>query len=78
MSWRDDKFTKHILCGHSAQTWCVKFYKNWILTGSEDCTIRIWDSETFECLRVIGEPDPEFFRGYYNYYLTTGIDASIL
>ncbi len=47
--------------GHSSQTECVKFYKNWILTGSVDCTIRIWDSETFQCL-IIGKPDPKILK----------------
>ncbi len=35
---------------------CVKFLKNWIITGSEDCTIRIWDNENYHCLRVLGKP----------------------
>ncbi len=34
---------------------CVKCFKNWIITGSQDCIIRIWDNETFQCLRILGK-----------------------
>ncbi len=62
LNWKNDNFTAHILRGHSSGTECVKFYKNWIITGSQDCTIRIWDSETFQCLKVISEPGPEILK----------------
>ncbi len=55
LNWKNDKFTKHKLAGHSDRTCCVKIFKNWIITGSLDSTIRIWDNETFKCLRVIGK-----------------------
>ncbi len=61
-NWINDRFIQHKLSGHSDETHCVKFFKNWILTGSDDCTIRIWDNETFECLRVLGRPNPEIIR----------------
>ncbi len=56
------------LTGHSAKTYCIKFYNKWILTGSADCTIRIWDSETFRCLRVVGELNLKIVRqlGFLN------------
>ncbi len=57
LNWKNDKFTKHKLSGHSAEIHCVVFFRNWILTGSRDCTIRIWDNETFHCLRVLGKPN---------------------
>ncbi len=64
LNWKNDIFTEHKLTGHSAETYCVKFYKNWIITGSKDCTIRIWDNETFECLRVLGKLNHEITRDY--------------
>ncbi len=41
LNWKNGTFTQHRLSGHSHRTCCVKFFKNWILTGSSDCTIRI-------------------------------------
>ncbi len=61
-NWKNGKFTKHKLSGHFAETQCVKFFKNWIITGSKDCTIRIWDNETFHCLRILGKPNIENLR----------------
>ncbi len=62
LNWKNDKFTRHVLKVHSSKTLCVKFYKNWIITGSDDWIIRIWDIETFQCLRVIGEPDLKLLK----------------
>ncbi len=56
-NWENDKFTKHKLNGHDVQTFCVKFYDNLIFTGSGDCTIKIWDAETYQCLKVLGKPN---------------------
>ncbi len=56
-NWKNGIFTQHKLVDHSSKTSCIIFYKNWILTGSNDGTIKIWDVETFQCLRVFGEPN---------------------
>ncbi len=64
LNWKHDRFTQHKLSGHSAFTFCVKFFKNWIITGSVDCTIRIWDNETYQCLKVLGEQSPKFLRQF--------------
>ncbi len=55
LNWKNGEFRQHALVGHFDKTICFKLYKNWILTGSVDCTIRIWDNETFQCLVVLGE-----------------------
>ncbi len=47
---------------HSAKTYCVEFFKNWIITGSDDCTIRIWDNGTFQCLRILGNINQEILN----------------
>ncbi len=60
-NWKNDIFTQHKL-RDDFEIFCVKCFKNWIITGSEDCTIQIWDSETLKCLRVLGESIPEDMR----------------
>ncbi len=62
LNWKNGIFTKHRLNGHSALTYCVKFFKNWIITASDDYKIKIRDSETYQCLRIFGEPDFEILK----------------
>ncbi len=63
-NWKNDKFTEYILDGDDVDTCCVKFFQDWIITGSEDCTIKIWDNKTYKCLRVLGKPNPEHSESY--------------
>ncbi|KAF2686099.1 F-box/WD repeat-containing protein lin-23 [Lentithecium fluviatile CBS 122367] len=44
------------LNGHTDSVYCCQFDENKIITGSRDRTIRVWDMETFECVKVIGGP----------------------
>jgi len=44
------------LSGHTDSVYCVQFDEEKIITGSRDRTIRVWDINTFQCLRVIGGP----------------------
>ncbi|KAF2857918.1 WD40 repeat-like protein [Piedraia hortae CBS 480.64] len=44
------------LSGHTDSVYCVQFDENKIITGSRDRTIRVWDTNTYECIRVIGGP----------------------
>lgn len=43
--------------GHTDSVYCAQFDETKIITGSRDRTIRVWDLETKECLRVIGGPN---------------------
>ncbi|OCK95962.1 WD40 repeat-like protein [Cenococcum geophilum 1.58] len=45
------------LNGHTDSVYCCQFDENKIITGSRDRTIRVWDLNTFQCLKVIGGPD---------------------
>ncbi len=56
-NWKNDKFTKHELSRQSLETFCIKSYKHWIITGSKDCT-KFWNNENFR-LRILGKPSPE-------------------
>nr|POF17294.1 isoform 2 of f-box/wd repeat-containing protein 1a [Quercus suber] len=44
------------LSGHTDSVYCLQFDEEKIITGSRDRTIRVWDINTFQCLRVIGGP----------------------
>ncbi len=63
--FQDQKSWKHYNEDSKTDSW-YELYKeryllesNWIFTRSEDSTIRIWDNETFQCLRILGVPDPD-------------------
>ncbi|KAK3112811.1 hypothetical protein LTR53_010522 [Teratosphaeriaceae sp. CCFEE 6253] len=45
------------LSGHTDSVYCVQFDEEKIITGSRDRTIRVWDINTFQCIRVIGGPN---------------------
>ena len=45
------------LSGHTDSVYCLQFDEDKIITGSRDRTIRVWDINTFQCLRVIGGPN---------------------
>ncbi len=62
LNWKNDKFTQYKLQDPSTQVFCGKCFKNWIITGLKDGTIKIWDIETFRCLRVLGELTPEILK----------------
>jgi F-box and WD-40 domain protein 1/11 len=44
------------LAGHTDSVYCVQFDEQKIITGSRDRTIRVWDINTYRCLKVIGGP----------------------
>lgn len=44
------------LAGHTDSVYCVQFDEQKIITGSRDRTIRVWDINTYKCLKVIGGP----------------------
>lgn len=45
------------LSGHTDSVYCVQFDEEKIITGSRDRTIRVWDINTMQCIRVIGGPN---------------------
>ncbi|MCJ1284313.1 hypothetical protein MMC26_003644 [Xylographa opegraphella] len=40
--------------GHRDSVYCVQFDEDKILTGSRDRTIRVWDTRTYKCIKVLG------------------------
>ena len=42
--------------GHNDSVYCVQFDREIIVTGSRDRTIRIWATQSHQCLRVLGVP----------------------
>lgn len=45
------------LSGHTDSVYCLQFDEEKIITGSRDRTIRVWDINTYQCLKVIGGPN---------------------
>jgi F-box and WD-40 domain protein 1/11 len=44
------------LSGHTDSVYCLQFDEEKIITGSRDRTIRVWDINTYTCIKVIGGP----------------------
>ncbi|KAF2207438.1 hypothetical protein CERZMDRAFT_51124 [Cercospora zeae-maydis SCOH1-5] len=59
-NWRagaDEAGKAVYLSGHTDSVYCLQFDEEKIITGSRDRTIRVWDINTYQCLRVIGGPN---------------------
>ena len=54
--WRDGYAAAIYLEGHTDSVYCVQFDDQKIITGSRDCTVRVWDAQTYECVKVLGSP----------------------
>ncbi|KAL7270967.1 hypothetical protein RUND412_006304 [Rhizina undulata] len=52
--WEKGIVSAKYLKGHTDSVYCVQFDDNKIITGSRDQTIRVWDIDTSECIKVIG------------------------
>ncbi len=52
---RSEKTPAYILEGHNAEitALCPLLDSNWLITGSKDKTIRIWDLKTHQCMYII-------------------------
>lgn len=42
-----------ILKGHESGVYCLEFFKNTLISGSGDKTIRIWDLEEGKCQKIL-------------------------
>ena len=54
--WLDGYAAAIYLEGHTDSVYCAQFDKEKIITGSRDRTVRIWDTHTYKCVKVLGVP----------------------
>lgn len=54
--WKSSNPSAIYLNGHTDSVYCCQFDEKKIITGSRDRTIRVWDMNTYECIKVIGGP----------------------
>ncbi|KAI8381470.1 quinon protein alcohol dehydrogenase-like superfamily [Radiomyces spectabilis] len=54
-NWRNDKYRLRVLSGHTDGVMCVQFcdLMNVLMTGSYDKTVRVWNMETGQEVRVL-------------------------
>lgn len=55
-NWKAGKADAIYFQGHTDSVYCAQFDEHKIITGSRDRTIRVWDINTYQCLKVIGGP----------------------
>jgi WD40 repeat protein len=55
--WREAQPSAFYFCGHTDSVYCCQFDEEKIITGSRDRTIRVWDLNSFKCIKVIGGPN---------------------
>ena len=54
--WKEGRATAIYLEGHTDSVYCVQFDREIIVTGSRDRTIRVWSTQSHQCLRILGIP----------------------
>lgn len=52
-NWRKGRYHVKTFTGHTDGIMCLQFDENTLITGSYDKTVRVWDLETGETLRVL-------------------------
>ena len=55
--WKDGTPAAIYLNGHTDSVYCCQFDETKAITGSRDRTIRVWDLQTYKCLKVYGGPN---------------------
>ena len=43
----------HVFDGHDRGLACIEFRDDYIVSGSNDCKIKVWSASTGECLRTL-------------------------
>ncbi|KAJ3433632.1 f-box/wd repeat-containing protein pof1 [Anaeramoeba flamelloides] len=66
-------FLKHgVLSGHTSTIKCFKFDEEHLISGSSDCTVKIWDTQQKKCKSTIEHTDSIWTLDYLGDYLVTG------
>ena len=52
-NWRHGRYTTKVFRGHTNGIMCLQFNDNILATGSYDCTIRVWDVPSQNCVRTL-------------------------
>ena len=55
-NWKHGRFKTRLYRGHTASVMCLQFDDHILITGSSDCTARVWDlnaPEETSCLRIL-------------------------
>ncbi|KAF9437461.1 hypothetical protein BGZ76_000611 [Entomortierella beljakovae] len=52
-NWRKVNYTRKVFKGHTDGVMCLQFDDSFLITGSYDNTVKVWNIETGECLRTL-------------------------
>lgn len=52
-NWRNGTYTLQELVGHKDGVTCLRFNRKYLVSGSYDATIKVWDIESGTCLRTL-------------------------
>ncbi|KAJ2592645.1 hypothetical protein IWW49_000916 [Coemansia sp. RSA 1797] len=75
--WHTGTADVHILSGHGDSVYCVQYDYDHIVTGSRDRTVKVWDTNTLQCLRTLSGHDASVLcLKYDNTALVTGSSDS--
>lgn len=52
-NWRNGTYTLQELVGHKDGVTCLRFNRKYLISGSYDATIKVWDIESGACIRTL-------------------------
>ncbi|KAK3806303.1 MAG: quinon protein alcohol dehydrogenase-like superfamily, partial [Benniella sp.] len=52
-NWRKRNYRQKVFRGHTDGVMCLQFDDSFLITGSYDNTVKVWNIETAECLRTL-------------------------
>jgi F-box/WD-40 domain protein MET30 len=53
INWKYGRYTTTVLKGHANGVMCLQFDDRILITGSYDCTVKVWDLKTGQVLRTL-------------------------
>lgn len=78
-NWLEGSVVAQYLEGHEDAVYCLQFSKNFMITGSRDRTIKVWDLSTCFCKETLYGHDGSVLCLLYNdnYIISGSSDATI-
>ena len=64
--WMLGEVSTHYLLGHYDSVYCLQFDEQRIITGGRDCTIKFWNTSTYECTRTLRAHEGSVLSLQYN------------
>uniref|UniRef100_A0A7M4FVU9 F-box and WD repeat domain containing 10 n=1 Tax=Crocodylus porosus TaxID=8502 RepID=A0A7M4FVU9_CROPO len=67
-----------IFNGHTGTITCLDLYKNKFVSGSKDCTIKVWDLDTGRCIKTLKHKDAIWTAKINSTHIVSGCERGLV